>query len=120
MTSSASSRLAILRIASTGIGSTTSPSASTPASLSRSSSCWPPPARVLADPVGTRQHALEPAREPPVGGFGVGDGHDQVEAARAGVAALGQLGGELHSPRRVWFATTMYRRMPGRFHLPEL
>ena len=49
MTSSASSRLAILRIASTGIGSTTSPSASTPDSPSRSSSCRSRPlARVLA------------------------------------------------------------------------
>ena len=58
----------------------------------------PPAGQGPGDPVGTRQHALEPAREPPVGGFGVGDGHDQVEAARAGVAALGQLGGELLAP----------------------
>jgi Tetracyclin repressor-like, C-terminal domain len=47
--------------------------------------------------VGTRQHALEPAREPPVGGFGVGDGHDQRativgaangDAAGGGAAAI--------------------------------
>ena len=50
------------------------------------------------DLVGAREDALQAAGEPPVGGFGVGDGHDQVEAARAGVAALGQLGGELLAP----------------------
>ena len=75
------------------------------------------------DLVGTGQHALQPAGEPPVGAFGVGDGHDQVEAARAGVGALGQLGSELLAPEglvRNDDVPTHARNPSGRFHLPEL